>query len=305
MPFTSQPLRDALGFGVLVTGLAARDIALPDVRQQLHDLWIDCGLIVFRGLPDDPDTQIALSEVFGRPDVHPLKQTTNQGDIQKLVDIFFRPERGDIVKLADGQRLGAWLPWHFDLVYMDRINHGGILRPVTLPESGGDTGFIDGLAAYQRLPDRLKEEIEDLHVIYRFDGDLAGLHFGRTPGLVLERMNVGTSEIMDRLDRFPAVSHPLVFNQPETGRKVLNFSPWFSLGIEGMDQQESARILEDVTRHLIDENRAYFHRWLPGDMVLWDNWRMIHCATGIPIDQQRHMQRTTIAGDYGLGRKVQ
>ncbi len=37
-------------------------------------------------------------------------------------------------------------------------------------------------------------------------------------------------------------------------------------------------------------------------MVLWDNWRMMHCALGVPEKEQRHMQRTTIAGDYGRGR---
>jgi taurine dioxygenase len=37
-------------------------------------------------------------------------------------------------------------------------------------------------------------------------------------------------------------------------------------------------------------------------MVLWDNWRMLHCANGMPAGQRRHMRRTTIAGDYGLGR---
>ena len=37
-------------------------------------------------------------------------------------------------------------------------------------------------------------------------------------------------------------------------------------------------------------------------MVLWDNWRMLHCATGTPADETRLMERTTIGGDYGLGR---
>ena len=37
-------------------------------------------------------------------------------------------------------------------------------------------------------------------------------------------------------------------------------------------------------------------------MVLWDNWRMMHSANGVAIDDRRSMQRTTIAGDYALGR---
>jgi taurine dioxygenase len=38
--------------------------------------------------------------------------------------------------------------------------------------------------------------------------------------------------------------------------------------------------------------------------VLWDNWRVLQCATGVPPDQTRVMQRTTIRGDYALGRKL-
>ena len=37
-------------------------------------------------------------------------------------------------------------------------------------------------------------------------------------------------------------------------------------------------------------------------MVLFDNWRMMHCAAGVPVEARRHMQRTTITGDYGRGR---
>lgn len=37
-------------------------------------------------------------------------------------------------------------------------------------------------------------------------------------------------------------------------------------------------------------------------MVLWDNWRMLHCCYGVPLEQERTLERTTIAGDYLLGR---
>ncbi|MBM3595770.1 MAG: TauD/TfdA family dioxygenase, partial [Alphaproteobacteria bacterium] len=105
------------------------------------------------------------------------------------------PQRVDIVRIGDGPSLGAWLPRHFDLVYVDTINHGGILRPVELPETGGATWFIDGLEAYGRLPDALKAEIEDLFVVYRFDADLAGLRYGNTPGIVLERVNASAMTV--------------------------------------------------------------------------------------------------------------
>ena len=39
-------------------------------------------------------------------------------------------------------------------------------------------------------------------------------------------------------------------------------------------------------------------------MVLWDNWRTLHCAKGVAPDAVREMHRSTIAGDYKLGRSL-
>ncbi len=74
------------------------------------------------------------------------------------------------------------------------------------------------------------------------------------------------------------------------------------MGIEGLENDEGDALLHSVMDYLVDESFAYFHQWRQGDMVLWDNWRMLHAANGSPHDQERWMKRTTILGDYGLGR---
>jgi taurine dioxygenase len=63
-------------------------------------------------------------------------------------------------------------------------------------------------------------------------------------------------------------------------------------------------LLEEVVAITTDPALAYFHDWQDGDMVLWDNWRTLHCAKGVPPDDTRVMERTTIAGDYALGRAL-
>jgi taurine dioxygenase len=233
--------------------------------------------------------------------VHPLRDPAKPGR-PELSDIRYDDVFGDVFQFADGSRRGAWLPWHFDLVYVDRINHGGILRPVSLPASGGQTGFIDQIAAHAALPGHLQERIEDLEVRYRWDMDVSRQRFGATPGLQLIRMDPRSTKLMARPEGHPVVVHPMVYEQPETGRRVLNVSPWFALGIEGMAGPEGDALLEEVVGHATDERRAYVHEWSPDDMVLFDNWRMMHCARGVPEDDRRHVQRTTIAGDYGRGR---
>ena len=300
--FTTASLEPDPGFGVVVSGLNRSDLADARVQAALRDLWTDRGLIVFRGLPDDAETHVELSEIFGEPADHPLKTALGIRDRPKLADVVADDEHGDIVVTEDGRTLLAWLPWHFDLAYVETINRGGILRALTLPGKGGETGFLDGVAAHRRLPQALRDEIQDLDVVYRFTGDLGGLRYARTPGLELAQMSTGTRMLMDRLDLLPEVTHPLVFTQPETARAVLNFSPWFAERIAGLDQPASDRILGRVAEVMIDERYAYDHRWTRGDMVLWDNWRLLHRAAGVVIGEKRHMQRTTIAGDYGLGR---
>jgi taurine dioxygenase len=40
-------------------------------------------------------------------------------------------------------------------------------------------------------------------------------------------------------------------------------------------------------------------------MVLWDNWRMLHCVRPGPFEEVRIVERTTLGGDYGLGRTLE
>lgn len=109
--------------------------------------------------------------------------------------------------------------------------------------------------------------------------------------------------ILDRLERdFPPSVHPMVYAQAETGRKVLNVSPAYAVGIEGMGRQEGDALLEEVFAHCLNSPSEYRHAWRAGDMVAWDNWRILHNAEGTPVDHTRVVQRISIKGDYGLGR---
>lgn len=94
----------------------------------------------------------------------------------------------------------------------------------------------------------------------------------------------------------------MVITQMETGRKVPKLSPMHARYILGMDKAESDALLTEVAAHLIDPQYAYFHKWQKNDMLVWDNWRMIHSAQGVPLHCSRRRRRTTIMGDYKVGR---
>jgi len=299
--FTVSELPGMSDFGAVVSGLTPPMLKDEAVRRQLHDLWIDKGVIVFRKL-EGLEAQLELSAIFGDPAEHPLlvgvKDQPRTHHV--IADINYVEGHGDLY-IINGEEIGGYLPWHFDLAYVDTINHGGILRPHALPRRGGETGFIDQITAYELLPERLKAEIEGLDVIYSYQTDSSQAKFGERP----EKCVRLSPEIV-RAAQHPILQkrsiHPLVYTQAETGRKVLNISPWHAQSIAGRDNPEGDALLREVIDHSIRSERAYFHKWEEGDMVLWDNWRMMHCAAGVPSGELRQMGRTTISGDYALGR---
>ncbi|MHA3794444.1 TauD/TfdA family dioxygenase [Sphingomonas sp. YL-JM2C] len=283
---------------VEVVGLDPDMLKDAEIRQRLYDLWVWNGVVVFRGL-SGADVQLEISRICGDLQQHPVRESWVDGH-PDLINLRYTPEDGSVYEV-DGKLVGAYLPWHSDLVYVDKINHGGVLRPVEPAREGGATGFIDQIASYDRLPARLRERIESLDVIYKMNFFSEQARFGPRP---TRRVRAGNSILrpMQRQHEYPRVLHPMVYTQTETGRKVLNVSPWFAVGIQGMENADGDALLEEVIGYCTDESYAYFHQWKADDMVLWDNWRVLHCATGVDPDSRRWMQRTTILGDYALGR---
>ncbi|GAA0333317.1 hypothetical protein GCM10009087_49440 [Sphingomonas oligophenolica] len=220
-------------------------------------------------------------------------------------ELFVAKGGGGALFEVNGDLLGGYIPWHSDQVFTAATNHGGILRVAHQPEAGGNTGFVDQIEAYDALSVDLKERVEGLEVVYRLKaGTIPNFTFLPRQHIKLVRPHPFQASIDAKIESggYPPVVHPLVFAQPGTGRKVLNLSPMFADSILGLDAAESDGLLQTLAFHITDEVRAYDHEWQPGDLVLWDNWRMLHCARGIPDGMYREVHRTSIAGDYALGR---
>jgi taurine dioxygenase len=279
-----------------------------DTKKALRDAFIQSGILLFRRAATSPEAHLSLSRCFGELQRHPVRENWAAG-YPELVDISYRPalDGGSTVALyeVDGRRRGGWLPWHSDLKYMSKINRGGILRSIKAPREGGRTGFVDQIAAYAMLPERLRQRIDKLHVVYQLRSDFTQEKFGKPKNLRLIANAAALESMAARIDQdFPSVVHPMVYVQPETGRKVLNISPTSAIGIHEMRDGIGDALLEEVISYTLNPALAYWHDWQENDLVLWDNWRTLHCAEGVPEDCVREMQRTTIAGDYALGRRL-
>lgn len=301
VPFTVEPLKPGMSYGSIVRGLRAEHLADAMLRERLRHHWIQDGVVVFRDGDCNEDFLVDLSKVFGPLEVHPLKEAVNQ-ERPELITIFSKPGDNSIFEV-EGERGANWLGWHSDLTYVERINHGGILRALKPTEHGGLTGFIDQVTAYDTLSDELKAKIENLSVVYKM-GAFDLYKYGYSGELKIMHVSDYYRKVWDTTDNFPPVAHPMVFEQPETGRKVLHISPFFAMYIEGRENPEGDALLKQLCDHIL-ACPIYRHKWTTGELVLWDNWRVLHSVTPIAPDEERIMQRTTIKGDYGLGRLAQ
>lgn len=293
-------------FGAEIIGLDLEQPIDDDTAAALRAVWVDAGILLFRGAATSVDAHLRLSRLFGelRPSA---TAKMNLADNPYLMGLRIKPgDKSSDTYAAyevDGQVRTGWLGWHWDQSFTAEIVRGGVLRMIEPPRLDGRTGFIDAIAAWERCPKALQEKIDGLEVVYHFAGRMETNRFGFPPDLrVAECSPKRETAAAKYLEDFPPVVHPLVIKQPETGRKILKFSPMHAKYVLGVDAAQSDALLAEVAQVLVDERHAYYHTWQANDVIVWDNWRVIHSATGVPLDVARHAQRTTLVGDYKLGR---
>jgi taurine dioxygenase len=243
-----------------------------------------------------------VSTIFGPLKDHPSKATPRAGDALGVIEIRSEPDAPGVVEI-DGVRLSSWLPWHFDHCYNDQLNRAGVLRAVEITPEEGRTGFVDGIALYEAVAPDVLDLVEGHEVLYAMDVILDNLTYGRPPSLVEVSASAGAAAVMTEYEGRPRAIHPAVWTRA-SGEKVLHVSPWMAKGIVGLDQADADERLHAVAQEINRKAEAlcYFHRWRPTDMVIWDNWRILHSVSGSKPEYARCMHRTTIQGDYGLGR---
>lgn len=292
--------------GIEVSGFDLNAPISAEIQEQLKELWYEHAIMVFRGQDISPESQIEFSRIFGPLELHPLKATTSD----EYPELFELENGGDKDKFFtafyEGEEIVGRLDWHMDLHYTARPNHGAILRAVVVAAEDGLTGFGDLAKAYDALDDDTKALIEKLEVAYSFCMQRRNMRYvnleGYEPGPFSPKKptDVGYPDFADAV-------YPAVVTHPVSGRKVLEVVEQFLDRVItpqqfGLSNDESIELLERLVAHGQKPEFTYFHQWQEGDMVLWDNWRAMHCTTGTKPGIKRLINRTTIEGDITLGR---
>jgi len=277
MPTTTrldvQPITGELGAEISGVDLGADldDATITEIRQAL----LEHGVIFFRDQEFDAEQHKRLARRFGEIFVHPNYAGT-QADPEI---VMIRREPGDTRVVGED--------WHTDTTMMPKPPMGAILYAIAVPPFGGDTLFANQYLAYETLSDGMKRLIDGLRAI----------HSDRLVAGPQSRASVGRSTKARHDDawRETVSTHPMAIRHPETGRKALFVNVSYTVGIEGLAEDESRPLLDFLMEH---GNRPEFtcrFRWTQGAVAFWDNRCVKHLAINDAGPFRRVMRRVQIA----------
>ncbi|OAL39428.1 hypothetical protein AYO20_01298 [Fonsecaea nubica] len=292
-----QPLHPT--FAAEVSGIDFSKPVPPEVISQVQDAIDKYGVLVFRNANLDDDAHVAFAQSFGELEPTPASSLGVKtrlpspyiGDLSNL-------DHGNNLKLFEDKMSRLFAKgnelWHADMQYHPRRCKYSTLRAVKLPPkgTGGETLYADSRAAYDDLSPEMKDKIENL-VAYCS---------------LLHNRRVAAPELYKGVDvwDWPNAKYKLVYPHEGTGRKNLYVTSYMHK-IEGMSQEESDKLLDELRAHATQEKYVHTVFWEnDGDMVMWDNTAVLHRATdgsGYIGKYVRDVRRTSCfdSGKYAWG----
>ena len=249
--------------------------------QAVRGAFYEHEVVYFRGNRLSEEDHIRFSARFGE-----LRRLKLDQLHQRHPEIFVV---SNIVE--GGKHVGSYdagIFWHTDGAYLANPHAVSALRALEVPVKDGralgDTVFASMTAAYDALPQSLKNKLEGLQalhsIIHRHQKTLAS-------GVKKEYNTAMKAD--------PEAVHPVVRVHPVTKRKCLYVTEGYTVKILGLPDNESKALVSELTSHCTRPEFQYRHQWQQDDLVMWDDCSTQHKATfdyALPL--RRLMHRTTV-----------
>lgn len=230
------------------------------------------GVLVFKGVHLDDETQVAFSKRLGSVETFP------GSDPPEIFRVTLDPAKNPVASYLRGT-----FDWHIDGCTDDIPIMATILNAVAVATTGGETEFASSYEAYERLDDDEKARAEAVRVVHTIEASQR-----------LVNPNPSEQELAMYRSR-PSKTHPLVWKH-RSGRKSLVLGATTD-HVVGMEPDESRAYLDELLERSTAPEHVYRHEWEVGDLVIWDNRGVLHRALPYDPSSPRDMHRTTLSGD--------
>ena len=267
--------------GAIVTGIDLREPVDAATRKRLYDALVDNVVLVIRGQDFTPAQYQAAAEMFGE-----LMEDQNRRYLVEgfpLISVLSNRHKDSEGNPA---KVGTNSTWHTDHTNQECPPKFTMLYAVEVPDKGGATRVCNSRAAYEALPEDLKQKITGM----------------KTANTLISsaRFKIANPDILkDQLEsKMPPMIHPLVRTHPDRGTKAVWFHKSKTENILGMTPEATQEFLQDLTDRITQEEFCYAHEYRKGDMLIIDDRASLHKA-GFDYDHSQHrlLYRILVRGD--------
>jgi taurine dioxygenase len=266
------PLQGSVG-----AELRGVDLSKPFTEEEVatfRNAFAEHLLIVVRGQDLEGGDQDRFVEYLG-----PLQQFDNGAYHQ-----FMTNQNVENAAMSGSGRL----LFHNDGAYRPRPRAGTSLYAINVSTTSPPTSFANGVRAYERLPEDLREQIDKLSAVHILDYD--------DPEQESDRVREADFPAGRTLNDVRHAVHPMVVTLPHSGRKAVFVSEFYTSHIVefGPTSDEGEDVLQRVFSVMYDDTNIYSHHYTNGDLVVWDNYGVQHARSGSVDTNPRHLRRLVL-----------
>lgn len=271
------PLTDNLGADLVDVDLSRVDDAL---FEEIYRRWVEYGVLRIRNqVLDDRQLEI-FSARFGPLEEVPVKLTEEER--QQIPSLYVTVISNIRV---DGRRIGGLFnkeaAWHSDMTYKEDPPPTSVLFAHEIPKEGGNTQFACQYASLESMPEELVARIAERQIKHDASHTSVG------------ELRRGYDEIAD-VRQIPGAVHPIIKTHEETGRPALFLGRRDYAYVMGMEVEESEQLLNEIWSYAAFRDNIWTQQWQVGDVVIWDNRRVLHRRDAFAENSRRLMKRCQV-----------
>lgn len=251
-------------FGVLIEGQgeSVKDLSFQEIKKEV----LENQIVVLRGFKTFKDLNdfSQLCDVWGEVSLWPFG---------KVLELKSQKEPKD--HIFDS----SYVPMHWDGMYKEQVPELQVFHCVKAPEKGQG-----GRTLFSNTKLILKNASQD----------------------ELKLWSKGHLRYKRKMEFYDSVTEsPLISEHPYNGTKVLRFNELHnhtkgelinpvSIEVKGLGKEESKELFQSLDLALYAKENSYAHEWQDHDIVIADNFSLLHGREAFKKSSSRHIQRVQL-----------
>ncbi|CCN70363.1 TauD/TfdA dioxygenase family protein [Vibrio nigripulchritudo] len=253
-------------FGVIVEPIS-KNTSVKDLNiEKMRDLFKQRQLVLLRGFEtfEESDDFADYCEGWGEISIWPFG---------KVLDLIQKDDPGD--HIFDS----SYLPLHWDGMYRPQVPEYQIFQCVQAPKpgQGGRTTFTNTIMALENAPEE--------HVEF----------WKKVIGNYERKMEFYNSRTVSPIiTKHPLQDHLVIrYNEPHFEERGDLLNPP-DTQFTGITQEEVEYFHQTLREALYDPQNFYAHEWQTGDIVITDNFNLLHGREAFISQSPRHIRRVQV-----------